>query len=294
MRTTYYIKAILFILITCSCNILNDESGFEFQNPEIYFHDSGGGWGTGPSLNIDQNGKVILASLYPNLEYQLSAEEHAAIKKVFKSFDSFEKKYQSVCRDTPVYRIQLKEGRKKKDVEIEYCRLQELKNREGKRLRNIVTTMLNLSDSVYKEKAEWIGLETRYYSNKSNYLEGESIELFFELINPTDKQRTIYFNQEEQINFDLNNFKFQSQGVRYANIINQDYNREVRTEITLDPGEIITKKYIWNQVVDSENDTKLEPGNYTLIIYYVTPYLNNFSFDLEIIDSGLKAISMNP
>lgn len=279
LRITYYILALPLILIIWSCNILDAEPGFEFQNPEIYFNDLGGGWHTGPSLNIDQNGIVILTSIYPNLEYQLSTREHNAIKKIFKNFDSFKNKYQSGCRDFPVYRIHLKEGRKKKDLEIDYCSLQELNNQEGKQLRNIVGRMLSLSESVYQEKAEWIGLETKYYSGKRKYSEGEPIELFFEIVNPTDKLRTIYFNQEEQINFDV----YTSKGRRFGSNITKDFNREVKTEITLDPGETITEKYIWDQVIDLETGSKLEPDKYTLYMYFITSYLDHSGYEVEII-----------
>lgn len=206
----------------------------------------------------------------------------------FKGFSAITNDRKVLCYDTTVFTISVIENGTTDERTFDQCYFgieSTAKPKVKKILQTIVTSLDQLADSIYQTKAPWIGLESDFYSDKEIYLEGENIELSFEISNPTTEKKTIYFEQEEQINFDLNNYKFESKGnyITYNYISRSEYNRDIVTEIELDPGKTKTIIYTWNQVTDEETGATLQPGNYTFRMYFTTPYLAGTSIDIEVL-----------
>jgi hypothetical protein len=289
MKSIYLFYGIVILFIVSSCSILDSDPEIEFNNPEITFS-SNGTWSSRKSLKIDQDRNVVLLSSYPNLELKLTIEEYSRLVDNFKGFSSITNNPKYLCLDSTNYTISISEDGKTEKRSFESCYLSHISKASSKTkeiLQTVITSLNQLADSVYQTKASWIGLESNFYSDKEIYVEGENIELSFEVSNPTNEKKTIYFEQEEQVNFDLHNYKFQSKGnyFTYHHIKRSDYNRDITTEIELDPGETKTINYVWDQVIDENTDTKLQPGKYTFDLYFVTPYLRGLSIDLEVLSN---------
>lgn len=269
IRTVYTITelfflSILLIIINFSC----DSPTGPLESSEISFIESGGfTGGIHIKLVIDKYGIASLESQYPVLKQTLSGKEFNSLLKLFSGFANLNDSYYGGCADIPVFNITYKNGRINKTVNIDGCALLDSLNPDVAKLKAIINLCANLAAEIYNNQAPWAGLTAEYITDKEICNLGSSLKMTFILRNPTDKKRSLYFRNGEQIIYNIYQREYPYKYYRYPYGTAVDSTPSV---ITLEPGEEKTFDLMWDQkMFDSKGRiTTAAAGSYNLFMAF--------------------------
>ncbi|MCH8276773.1 MAG: hypothetical protein IIA50_04435, partial [Bacteroidetes bacterium] len=155
-----------------------------------------GGWGQYDNFSVTPDGKFIQRFTYgiPEVSYQLSESELDSLYLFFSGFRGFDVWYTGGCADGDVYEITVKNKFFEHTV-IADCIYGHPWLVEGSvewRLNLLIGELLRLAKKTVQQSAPWIGLIGVPSLDKNSYVFKDSVQIRYELFNPTSTERTIF------------------------------------------------------------------------------------------------------
>ncbi|MCL5031078.1 MAG: hypothetical protein M1480_18895 [Bacteroidetes bacterium] len=258
----------------------------EADNPTIIYEVSGGVMGDYFKLIIDNTGLASYVSVYPVLQMQLPEEEFTNIKSYLKNFDNYQPSYLDSCIDDFRHKLTLQTNTRQKTVEFDGCSIDRNPNLEP--LKELVILFGKVRDSIYNEKAAWVGLTYQFSMDSTSYSQSDSINFFCKIINQTTKERIIYFKNKYRIQVAIHN-DITNPEISFRTPDNSISSSDTTSpsEIILEPGEVKTITYSWDQSFvnyDMVSYKSLPYGKYNATIYLqggIYPVSNYLSFQIK-------------
>jgi hypothetical protein len=260
-----------YVFLLNACDINSSETSRKIPDQvQIEYVVSGGIFGaTFANLTVSEDGLVTNKLTTPKLELQLPPEEYAELIELFEGFFELPQMIGGMmCADDSLSKVTLitKES-EKKSVSVWGCTLGERMETDQNvmKIGRIIFALSDLADTIYQEKAPWVGLKVDISLDNDTFGVGETITMTFHITNPTEKERTLYFIDEQKTGFTvrrpaLPNFIFRSPPESQDDTPSPD---ELQT-IHFAPGEEIVLTNQWDQTVtDSDGmESLLEPDRY--------------------------------
>lgn len=276
--------AVFSAFLILSCDFVGSSST-EFVNPEITFNSSGV-WSPTKALTINQDKKVVLLSSYPNLEIKLTAEEYSRLIDNFKGFSSVTDDREILCNDTTVFTISISEKGIKEEKTFDACYLGDhstAKPKVKKLLQTIVTSLDELTESIYQTEAPWRGVTAKFSltNSKKVYSAGEKVEAEYVIHNPTDKVRELWFEHEYPVFFSANTYDYDGEYFYYDYPVRDQTRDSEPTKITLDPGETLTIPFNWDQSIENDGGTRAPVSEYMITLGLS---INDFGYENILIE----------
>lgn len=258
------------LFLSSACDMISSDTSY--NQAQIKFVQSGGfSGGIRRKLNITADGLVTNELTIPKLEKQLSPEEYADLLALFKGFFELPSTFEGpTCSDDVRSEVTLNTtDRDEKTVSIWGCILFEQKDTDQnvKKMNRIISALSKLADTVFEEKALWVGLKGDFFLDSDTYGIGETITMTYPITNPTAKERTLFFADEHKTGFTvrkpaLPNFMYRFPPASFDDTPPSD---DLQT-LVFAPGEEIVLTRQWDQVMRDidEMNGSLEPGRYVM------------------------------
>lgn len=220
------------------------------------------GWGSYYELSVTRAGLATYRSSVPELELQLTQEEHRELFGLFDGFSSLKRRYfEDYHVDGTVYTIAFGASSPSDTVQVDRHTLQGGTGSDFVMLQGIVETLWQLTQRVYDERAPWLGLEMDFSVAPETVRRGEDVVLTYRIVNPTDRERTLLFPFAERLDFWVR----RQDGTEVYRHVPAPTKQEI-APLTLQPGQREIRTLIWDQMVTDSDGTRapLEPGRYSL------------------------------
>lgn len=173
------------------------------ENPriDVIMH---GGWGQYDNFSVTPDGEFIQRFTYgiPEVAYQLSELELDSLYQFFSGFRGFEVRYHTGCADGDIYDITVKnkffEHTVTADCVYEHPNL--IEESVEWQLDLLIGELLRLSQKTLQQSAPWIGVTGVPSLDRDSYSFRDSVQVRYELFNPTSIDRTVFLIAEDVFN----------------------------------------------------------------------------------------------
>ncbi len=286
--TTVTIILVLSALLSASCDILEPQA---VDAPASILYTVAGGFegGLHTKLSISPTGFTRLESTYPVLERQLSEQEQGMLLEAFRGFKELREEFPDVCRDDFIYTIERVGEDYSKRVVISGCAMAQLKDSDpsAKKIHGIVTLLAALAKNMYDTQAPWIGLTANFSIDAEVYGLGEPITLTYRVFNHTNKERGLYFKNQQQFSFWVYKPNIPSFHYFFPNLRAPDSTPP--SQIILQPGETKELLYRWDQTVTTPTGaaSKLAVGSYRIVLRMLAGDLPSHVFSFDVVDRAI-------
>ncbi len=257
--------------VVSGCDIINPDAALKLDGETHIQYVASGGWGGGvlEKLSITKTGLATNEMTTPELRYQLTPDKHDELLVLFDEFHTFPESFEGTqCLHDMYYEITVYYESEAKVVSIYGCTLQELKKTDPAvmKLSKIISALRELAQMIYEKKAPWLGLEVDFFIDGDTFGVGETITVTCRIMNPTDKERILYFAGDHKIAFRA--ARPSKSGYSYWHPEHNPPESDDLKTMTFAPGEEKVLTYTWDMIYewDDGKPITLEPDRYYMSI----------------------------
>ncbi len=154
----------------------------------------------------------------------------------------------------------------------------------AKKIHGIIMFLGALAKEMENTQAPWIGVTAEFSIDAEVYGLGEPITLTYRVFNHTNKERGLYFKNQQQFSFWVYKPNVPLFYYSFPNLRAPDSTSP--SQILLQPGETKELTYKWDQTVTTPAGvvSKLDVGSYRIVLRMLAGDLPSKAFTLDVVD----------